>query len=377
MRDFVSSWRAITNGVVAKTTKERQKYWGHWCSYAYMCGIDPTLQTTNAIERDVVVCGFANRVRTGYYGGGNQIRVQSVTTALSAISKTIQLAGKQSPIYRNAEEDYQLAIARLVEGYRREDPPAVPQLAIPISVPNVCFNNAQTSSDPCTQATGCMILIAFYYLLRVGEYTKPKYTTRNGKQVRATRTVQFMVGNVGFFKHGKQIPRSSSLPTLLSCDAATLKITNQKNGRMGSTIHHKSNGKSACPVKALAKRVHHILSNGGASSNLLCDYSVNGNWHSLTSSNIITMVRTTCTQLKLDEQGIDADLVGAHSLRAGGAMSLKLHGYNDTTIMKMGRWTSLTFLEYIHSQIAHLSEDISKKMSMPLPFLNIAAISQN
>jgi hypothetical protein len=67
-------------------------------------------------------------------------------------------------------------------------------------------------------------------------------------------------------------------------------------------------------------------------------------------------------------------LVGAHSLQAGGAMALKLHGFSDTTIMKMGRWTSLTFLQYIHMQIAHLAKDISEKMSMPLPFLNIAAV---
>lgn len=55
-------------------------------------------------------------------------------------------------------------------------------------------------------------------------------------------------------------------------------------------------------------------------------------------------------------------------------MALKLHGYNDTTIMKMGRWTSLTFLMYIHTQIAHLGKDISKDMAKELPFLNIACI---
>ena len=55
-------------------------------------------------------------------------------------------------------------------------------------------------------------------------------------------------------------------------------------------------------------------------------------------------------------------------------MALRLHGFDDTIIMKIGRWTSLTFLQYIHTQIAHLSEDISKKMSIPLPFLNIASI---
>ena len=55
-------------------------------------------------------------------------------------------------------------------------------------------------------------------------------------------------------------------------------------------------------------------------------------------------------------------------------MALKLHGYDDTTIIKIGRWTSLTFLQYIHNQIAHLLKEISKKMSIPLPFVNVAAI---
>ena len=88
------------------------------------------------------------------------------------------------------------------------------------------------------------------------------------------------------------------------------------------------------------------------------------------------MVRTSTKLLKLNKQAIDPDLVGAHSLRAGGAMALKLNGYDDTVIMKMGRWRSTTFLQYIHNQIAHLSKDVSKKMSMKLPFVNIAAIEQ-
>ena len=86
------------------------------------------------------------------------------------------------------------------------------------------------------------------------------------------------------------------------------------------------------------------------------------------------MVRNTAGGLKLHRQTIDHDLVGAHSLCAGGAMALKFHGYDDTTIMKMGRWTSLTFLQYINNQISHLPKDISKKMSIPLPFVNVAAI---
>ena len=55
-------------------------------------------------------------------------------------------------------------------------------------------------------------------------------------------------------------------------------------------------------------------------------------------------------------------------------MALKLHSFKDATIMKMGRWSSLTFLMYIQNQITCLQKDISKKMSMSLPFINIAAI---
>ena len=262
----------------------------------------------------------------------------------------------------------------MVEGMRRDDPPAIPQLAVPIGVANAVFEAGNSSPIQHVQTVGCLTLTAFYYLLRVGEYTQPRFIHRNGKKVRATRTKQFTVGNVGFFAGDKLLHRNSSLPMLLSASSATLKITNQKNGRMGETIHQMAISGPNCPVAALAKQVHHILSNGGTDDTLLCAYHQDDEWHTVHSSHIVHAVRTATKILCLDKQGIDPDLVGAHSLRAGGTMALKLHGFSDTTIMKMGRWTSLTFLQYIHTQIAHLAKDISEKMSMPLPFLNIAVV---
>ena len=78
--------------------------------------------------------------------------------------------------------------------------------------------------------------------------------------------------------------------------------------------------------------------------------------------------------MNLAQQGIDPDIIGAHSLRAGGAMALKLQNYPDTTIQKMGRWTSSTWLQYIHNQIAHISNGVAADMSKDLPFLNIGMI---
>jgi hypothetical protein len=120
----------------------------------------------------------------------------------------------------------------------------------------------------------------------------------------------------------------------------------------------------------------HFIKWGGGQDTLICSYFENNEWHTVQSNKIVHAVQTATNLLKLNEQGIDLlDLVGAHLLCASGAMALKLHGFDDTaTIMKIGQWTSLTFLQYIHTQIAHLAKDISKKMSMPLPFVNIAAI---
>ena len=55
-------------------------------------------------------------------------------------------------------------------------------------------------------------------------------------------------------------------------------------------------------------------------------------------------------------------------------MAMKLQKYPDTTIQKMGRWTSNTWLQYIHNQIAHISEGVALKMSEELPFINIGLI---
>ena len=96
--------------------------------------------------------------------------------------------------------------------------------------------------------------------------------------------------------------------------------------------------------------------------------------HPTATKSSVQAVRQAAITLNLHEQAIDPDLVGAHSIRAGGAMALKLAGCDDTIIMKTGRWTSLTFLMYIHTQIASIQSGISQKMSMPVPFLNIAAV---
>ena len=373
-RDVLRAWRAIDNGITAKTAQSRTKYWQQWQRYARSWGKNPFLSDASKIEQGIILTAFAARVRTGFYGRGSQVRVQTVAEALAAISKTIELAGQPSPVYR-FEETYILPVQRCIEGMRREDPPSTPQLALPVAVPIQSFKRAYSATDSREQATADLSIIAFFYLLRVGEYTTPRTARRNNQLVRATRTVQFRVQDIGFWKNNQQLDRNSDLGSLLQADAATMKISNQKNGRMGQTIHHDGFDEEHSPVKALARRIHHILKhNNGDDSALICMYKKDDTMRAVTATDMITSIRTSVKELKLDQAGIDPDIVGVHSLRAGGAMSLKLHGHSDTTIMKQGRWSGLTFLQYIHNQIGHLSKNLSTTMATQIPFLNIAAI---
>ena len=174
-------------------------------------------------------------------------------------------------------------------------------------------------------AIGCLCSIAFYFLLRVGQYTDPQTVTRrNGETVQATHTKQFRLGDIGFFKDKNPLLRNSPLEVLQSADSATMTIDNQKNGIRGQTLHHQTTG-DAGAVDALAFRVHHILSNGGNEDNLICDVYTDKKWSSITSSDMVTAVKSSITRLGLNKNNfIPPHLVGSHSLCAGGAMALYL-----------------------------------------------------
>ncbi len=79
------------------------------------------------------------------------------------------------------------------------------------------------------QAVGNLSLIAFYYLLRVGEYTV------KGSRNESKRTVQFKLEDITFFGRNalgqlRCLPRDAPFDLLLTAEGATLKLDNQKNG---------------------------------------------------------------------------------------------------------------------------------------------------
>ena len=86
------------------------------------------------------------------------------------------------------------------------------------------------------------------------------------------------------------------------CRFSNDKITNQKNGRTGQTLHQESTGPQNA-VEALAHRVYHILNSGGSDRQLLCDVFQDDAWISVQSSEIVIAVRNAAKALKLHNVG--------------------------------------------------------------------------
>ena len=105
--------------------------------------------------------------------------------------------------------------------------------------------------DPHKDAVADLIIIAFFYLLRVGEYTSP--TKPRDKQTIALRDC-----NVRLWKDGNLLPHSAGWETLLSADSATICIARTKNGTKGAVVHHDAIGGPICLVATLARRIANI-----------------------------------------------------------------------------------------------------------------------
>lgn len=146
-------------------------------------------------------------------------------------------------------------------------------------------------------AIGNIVLIAFYYLLQVGEYTI-KGNRNNTKQ-----TVQFRLQDVTFFKRDaagclRQLSRSASNEERLMADSTTLKLDNQKNGWKGVCVHQEHNGDSKhCPVRALGRGFVHICKNTHDSSTHLSAFFVGGVRFDVTDQDIWFSLKTAAAAL--------------------------------------------------------------------------------
>jgi hypothetical protein len=156
----------------------------------------------------------------------------------------------------------------------------------------------------------------------------------------------------------------------LEADATTITPDNQKNGQRDAALHHDAiPNNPMCPCKAAARRFIRIRLCAPTSANAILGICAPNKHISATQMAGVTRVAALRSMVWL--QGHDLLRIGPHSLRASGAMQLKLNGESDSMIQKMGRWSSNTWLQCLHGQISCLASGTSARMATPAMHFNV------
>jgi hypothetical protein len=159
----------------------------------------------------------------------------------------------------------------------------------------------------------------------------------------------------------------------VNADMVRIRFCYQKNDKRDVCIHMFSSGdKILCPVRAWASTVKRVLQIPGATENSeVCLFN---------SSSTITLIRADHVRSKLraivelvgeETLGFNKDDIGLHSIRSGGAMAMFLSGTSVIIIMRVGRWSSEAFLEYIRDQVENFTCGVSSNMLKFEEFLNL------
>ena len=160
----------------------------------------------------------------------------------------------------------------------------------------------------------------------------------------------------------------------MTADGVTLRLSNQKNGYKNACIHQEHNGRATCsPVRAVGRRFCHIREHTDDPDTFLSSFfEADARQGDVTDNDIRRELKTAAIALDYEStRGIPISRIDTHSLRAGGANALHLAGYSDREIMKMGRWRSKTFMEYIQEQLSTFTKGMSTSMSQSFHFVNV------
>lgn len=361
---------------MASTVKTKNKYWNKWVPYAQALGVDPYLPDDESIYHHQIraLAGFAGRVKTGYYGYSREVQSGTVSSAFSAIGEEISMVRRYNPLKMNGSDKLLQPLKIMMAGCRKWDKPTEKKHPVGVDVVELLCAMGQLGMSALKDAVlGDWVLIAFYYLLRVGEYTE-KSTRQNSKQ-----TQEFRLKDVIFFEKGdngniRQMPRDVSAERVLNAVGATLRLSNQKNGWKNVCIFHFSNGDAInCPVRALARRFLHVKQHAKNENEKLSAYWVKGKRFALKDRQVGAALKAATVKLGYPARGIPKESIDTHSLRAGGANALHLNGFSDREIQKMGRWRGETFKEYIREHLSVFSEGMSRAMKKDFQFVNVHA----
>lgn len=307
---------------------------------------------------------FGRALRRGIEPAVRPAAGAQVEKALRGICLAMDRQGFRDPRkHHSSQERLDKKFSDWLKQAKREDPAPKRQAALPSSIVRLAVRECRATQSEKGRATADLITLAFFFLLRVGEYTE---TTEE------RLTVPLRRGDITLWRGNHRLTPNATDEELYQATGVTIRLANQKNGIKDAVLHHDSSGDPEFdPVRAAA-HIHSRLRSHPESRGIGTYVIPGGHVRGISATDIRVALRGATLAAALLGDSVNPALVGSHSLRSGGAMHLKLAGYDELTIKKLGRWSSDTYLIYIQSQIANLNAGIAQRMAQRLSFRSVA-----
>ena len=351
-----------------KTRKAENATFQRWREFCSEFDKSPTLDDVPDQDTKLLyLIVFGRRYRLGSITGHDSVRGATVEKALLAVGKGFTNLGRPDPRKQTGNADrYHPLLAAFLKTLKDQDDPSTRAYPANISLlrelPTALdFNN--TYLGEFNRHVADLIVAAFYFLLRPGEYCLSTSTMDP-----ESRTSPFRFRDLSIHIDGQPYPavtaplNDETVRTRVT--HATLTFTDQKNAVRGETISHNSTDDPfVCPAKALA-RVARRLQKGSAYPDTplyeFCRLLDNARLF-VRPEFIKNALRIAAGPLSAST-GIQPNLLTARSLRPGGATASLCAQIDPSTVQLVSRWKSDAMLRYLRAQATTTSMNLAQRM---------------
>jgi hypothetical protein len=259
-------------------------------------------------------------------------------------------------IRKTSQGTIDFRLQRQLRAYAKLDAPPHRVKPIPVQVVRHALACAYSAGGTeATKAISDMIAIAFFFLLRPGEYTGD----RKDSDPFRLEDIQVFVGRTRY--SGAHLLTLS--PTVLgAATGISLTFTTQKNSVQGEVIHHGCSGSlTLCPVKAVLRRILHLREHTHDLKTPLASYFQANKLRAVAAKDVTSALRLSVATIG-PSLGFLPEDISARSLRAGGAMALLCANIDKNVISLLGRWRSDEMMRYLHVQAQPVMKHFAQKM---------------
>ena len=362
--DLRAAQAEVLAGVVAQRSDTDRRIWREkWVPFCQSLGYDPYL--TGVADPVPIVQVFFRRVRDGRLAlEKHAIRARSAEAYLRAVGQTCARLGKKD-VRLDSTGNIDFRLQRQLKYYKNQDPESSRRQPFPVELLHTATARLTALGTPKALAIVNMMWIAFYFLMRPGEFCD----SGTSSHPFLFRDVTLKAGNL------KLDLRRSTEAQLRSATFVTLTFSDQKSAVRGERVGHGRSGTTkACPVESVVDRVIYLRRIGAPDTAPLCSFSFapGGPLLQLKSKDFTDTLRVEAAFCS-EQYGINPKDVSVGCFRTTGAMALFCANVDSSRIRLLGRWNSWTMLRYLHLQSDTAMNSLARRMMNGGSFLSIQA----